>query len=66
MKTIPTNDHQLRRHLTAQLFRPQQNASISLFDETAFEFATHDFLVLSARPDLAPENASLIVRADCQ
>jgi hypothetical protein len=55
MKTIPTNDHQLRCLLTAQLIRPQQSASSTMLDETPIELAAHDFLVLTARPDLTPE-----------
>jgi hypothetical protein len=55
MKNIPTNDQQLQRWLTAQLIRPQQNASTSPRGEPASELAAHDFLVLSARPDLTPE-----------
>jgi hypothetical protein len=49
----------------AQLIHPQQDASISLLEETAIELAAHDFLVLSARPDLTPE-ITPVLRTSCR
>jgi hypothetical protein len=56
MKTIhPSNPH-LRQRFAVQVILPQLQARPPKDDHALPETATHDFLVLTARPDLTPEH----------
>ena len=58
MKTIhPSNPH-LRQRFAVQVILPQLQARPANDDWTLPETAMHDFLVLTARPDLTPEHST--------
>ena len=56
MKTIHPNNPRLQQRFAAEVILPNRPACLPAPGEISIELATHDFLVLTARPDLMPEN----------
>ena len=62
MKTIATKNPRLQRLFATQVIHPQANPRTPLRTEPIGEPTGHDFLMLSARPDLTPEISATVIQ----